>query len=1169
MQPAQDSRAASGPATGVAHEAPAVVAVVVASDPGDWLDEALGSLAAQDYPNFSVLVADVGVGHGPAGPALAERVAAVLPEAHLARLAPGTGFAQAANQALEMVRGASHVLLCHDDVAFEPSALRLLVEEAYRSNAGLVCPKVVMWDAPDRLLSVGMGADRLGVVHQLVQRGELDQGQHDGVREVFVAPSGATLVRRDLWLALGGFDPKAAEPGEDLDLCWRAQVAGARVGHLEASWRGLRPAPRAGGGGTVRHRRLGPLAGRRQREQHRLRTLWTCYSARALVLVAPVVLAFALAEATWALLGRGWGRAALDQGRGLERAAWRCRAAWAPLAALAGSLRAPRELRAARRRAQGLRQASDLDLWRSQRRGSARLRAVLRLRLEHDPGRSLPSWATSGQGRSPRHHDVAHQRHLGRLPASNGHGPAEAAAPASLASRAGYLDWRVGAGVAAVLATLLLVGSRNLLSGPLPLVGQLPSSVGGVGGWWHGWWAGTGPDALVATAVGPPALAFMALLGTLLGGSASLAVHVLVLAPLVTGPLGTYVVARGFGSRRGALAATVVYTVVPVPYNALAQGHWPGLVAYGAVPWILGGLVALSGQEPQPALPGRAAVARLVALGLVVAVAVAFVPSMVALVPVLGLALWAGSRLAGRGHPGARFFLVAVAATAIAWVALLPWSARLLGPWPAFAGTGGGPGTSLGVGQVLRLQSGPFGAGLLAWAVVVAAGLPLALGRSWRLAWAVRLWSVALAGMGLAWAGSRGWLPAPAPEVLLAPAAAALALAVGVGGAAVESDLPAYRFGWRQLVPALGALAVLAAALPLFSWSASGQWGLPASGAEAAFAFPPPASGGAGPGAPAGSLGAPNGYYRALWVGPPALLPMAPQGRLGAVLAFATSSDGLPAAAGLWPPGAGGEALVLARDLDWAAQGATTSLGRLLAPLAVRYVVVPAGPATGAVEAALGAQTDLVPVGTDPAYHVFQNSDWAPWLWVAPGRSPGALAARSQTWAGASQLERLGLSGVVPLVASRARLLAPLGRLPAGSGRPVALGPVTGTPDSLEAGLDLPSGGMLYAASPVGTLQLRVNGHRVPARAGFGWASAWRLPAGRDALQLRATGTTGRHLVGTVMAVAWVLAVWALVSRAGRRLHPHLHREAVDLAPGGGPGGGLDWAAGWDEEVEL
>ena len=85
-----------------------------------------------------------------------------------------------------------------------------------------------------------------------MQAGEIDDGQHDAVRDVFVAPGGFTLVRADLLAELGGFDPEVVAMGEDLDLCWRAQVAGARVvvapdarvRHLEAVAGGLRAAGR-------------------------------------------------------------------------------------------------------------------------------------------------------------------------------------------------------------------------------------------------------------------------------------------------------------------------------------------------------------------------------------------------------------------------------------------------------------------------------------------------------------------------------------------------------------------------------------------------------------------------------------------------------------------------------------------------------------------------------------------------------------------------------------------------------------------------------------------------------------------------------------------------------------------------------------------------------------
>jgi cellulose synthase/poly-beta-1,6-N-acetylglucosamine synthase-like glycosyltransferase len=56
--------------------APPVVTVVVAKEQGDWLEECLAALGAQDYPNQSVLVVDAGIGGDPA-----PRVAAVLPDA--------------------------------------------------------------------------------------------------------------------------------------------------------------------------------------------------------------------------------------------------------------------------------------------------------------------------------------------------------------------------------------------------------------------------------------------------------------------------------------------------------------------------------------------------------------------------------------------------------------------------------------------------------------------------------------------------------------------------------------------------------------------------------------------------------------------------------------------------------------------------------------------------------------------------------------------------------------------------------------------------------------------------------------------------------------------------------------------------------------------------------
>ncbi len=170
--------------------APPVVAVVVTKDPGPWLEEGLSALGASDYPGLTTLVLDAGSGEDPTA-----RVAGVLPGAFVRRLPEAEGFAAAANDVIEVVKGATFILFCHDDVVVDPSAIRLLVEEAFRSNAAIIGPKLVDYENPEVLLEVGMAIDRFGVPHSGIEPGELDQEQHDSVRDVFFVSSTVMLVR--------------------------------------------------------------------------------------------------------------------------------------------------------------------------------------------------------------------------------------------------------------------------------------------------------------------------------------------------------------------------------------------------------------------------------------------------------------------------------------------------------------------------------------------------------------------------------------------------------------------------------------------------------------------------------------------------------------------------------------------------------------------------------------------------------------------------------------------------------------------------------------------------------------------------------------------------------------------------------------------------------------
>lgn len=158
---------------------PAVVAVVVTRNPGPWLGETLSALAASDYPQLAVFVVDAGSDDDPT-PGVAE----ILPTAFVKRVGAPVGFAAAANEALGAVQGATFLLFCHDDAVVDPSAVRLLVEQAYRSNAAVVGPKVVDASDPEVLLEVGLSIDRFGATYTGLEPRELDQAQHDSARRL-------------------------------------------------------------------------------------------------------------------------------------------------------------------------------------------------------------------------------------------------------------------------------------------------------------------------------------------------------------------------------------------------------------------------------------------------------------------------------------------------------------------------------------------------------------------------------------------------------------------------------------------------------------------------------------------------------------------------------------------------------------------------------------------------------------------------------------------------------------------------------------------------------------------------------------------------------------------------------------------------------------------------
>ena len=207
-----------------------MVAVVVVHDPGPGSTRRSRRSPARTTPTCASCSCVVGDPDPELLDAVGARIRSFLPAAFIRAIAGNPGFGPAANEVLRLVEGDNgFFLLCHDDIAPASDAVRTMVTELYRSNAGMVGPKLVEWDEPRRLQHVGLGLDRFGEVDPIVEPGEVDQEQHDAVRDVFVLPSACMLVRADLFRELRGFDPAVSFHGDDVDLCWRAHHHGARV----------------------------------------------------------------------------------------------------------------------------------------------------------------------------------------------------------------------------------------------------------------------------------------------------------------------------------------------------------------------------------------------------------------------------------------------------------------------------------------------------------------------------------------------------------------------------------------------------------------------------------------------------------------------------------------------------------------------------------------------------------------------------------------------------------------------------------------------------------------------------------------------------------------------------------------------------------------------------
>ncbi len=193
------------------------------------LPTCLDALRAQTYPALEVIVAD-NASTDDSRRLLAEQ----YPEVCLVTLPENRGFTGACNAGMRAASG-ELIALLNNDTEVDPGWAAAVVDAfARHPDAGAVASKMRLFDERDRLHTAG---DLYYVNGRMGNRGvwERDTGQYDREEYVFSACGGSAAYRRTMLDDIGLLDDDFFFSCEDVDLGWRAQLAGYRCIYTPAA----------------------------------------------------------------------------------------------------------------------------------------------------------------------------------------------------------------------------------------------------------------------------------------------------------------------------------------------------------------------------------------------------------------------------------------------------------------------------------------------------------------------------------------------------------------------------------------------------------------------------------------------------------------------------------------------------------------------------------------------------------------------------------------------------------------------------------------------------------------------------------------------------------------------------------------------------------------------
>jgi GT2 family glycosyltransferase len=194
--------------------------VTVAYNSGPHLQELVASIY-QTEPEVEVVVVDNASADG-----AVSRVQAEYPDLRIVRSERNLGFGAGSNLGAARAGGSYLVFINHDALLSGGWLEALVSPLAEDPSVGLVTPKVLLRDHPDRINVAGLDVHLSGI--SMCRGLGAPRTALDKEAEVAAISGVAFAIRRDLYEALGGFDEEYFLYMEDVDLSLRAWLAGTR-----------------------------------------------------------------------------------------------------------------------------------------------------------------------------------------------------------------------------------------------------------------------------------------------------------------------------------------------------------------------------------------------------------------------------------------------------------------------------------------------------------------------------------------------------------------------------------------------------------------------------------------------------------------------------------------------------------------------------------------------------------------------------------------------------------------------------------------------------------------------------------------------------------------------------------------------------------------------------